>query len=37
MLTVLAATLATTGDDEQILTELREALNSYRAFDATKQ
>ncbi len=37
MLTVMAATLATTGDDELIIAELREALDSYRAFDATKQ
>ncbi len=37
MLTMVAATLAATGDDEQIIAELREALDSYRALDATKQ
>ena len=37
MLTMVAATLAATGDDEQIIKELREALDTYRALDATKQ
>ena len=37
MLTMVAATLTATGDDEQIIAELREALDSFRAHDATKQ